>query len=560
MNRACYNVTLAAALMLTVARADFTPPLLATWNDLDAAASENDDGLTNWACTYPPGPFVFGVNAGCYTFAPEGELAAATNLFVFSPRRGVPAWTLQITETQAEERVLLYEGKDGVPFRTNAVPSSFDPQKWVRDAYGEPPVWLSSADLAEWYADRDRSRMRLELTLISASDWPLLEEAWMNAATNTPVPDNPPPTLPPDTNSLAFAGMENTSSNSMRLWVYTPARPVPIDIFSSAALSPTGETWSVIGTLEANSMFETWSAPASAGAAFFYLARADVDSDGDGISDSRERLVFGTDPHVYDSDGDGLSDRKELYQNGTNPNAVDSDGDGVWDGEDQSPLAPGPQITICSPQDGAALTNSPVLFSGWIVTSNGLDSVWVRGVRAEICDTGNGIYAFTNSLILDEGSNTIVVRALSADFVPLESKKNVTVTVDAQPPNITMLSPVETNIINGANVHVTVWTDSTNDTVTVNGCATTRDGYIRYAWTTLTAVGTNTISVVAVDSLNRAATNSVSVYCSDCTVTDPNDRDCDGVPDPEDPEPDNPSVRSTVVITSPPNGMPMIAW
>jgi len=102
-----------------------------------------------------------------------------------------------------------------------------------------------------------------------------------------------------------------------------------------------------------------------------------------------------------------------------------------------------------------------------------------------------------------------------------------------------------------------VWTDSTNDAVTVNGTATTRDGYVRYAWVTLTSAGTNTIQAVAVDSLNRSGTDTVDVVCMDITCTDPQDADGDGVSDPSDPAPENPSVRGPVVITYPPNGMPV---
>lgn len=84
------------------------------------------------------------------------------------------------------------------------------------------------------------------------------------------------------------------------------------------------------------------------------------DSDGDGVSDSREEKK-GTDPNdatsggsdttdgtddgtsdettdgqaAKDSDGDGVSNRKEK-QNGTDPNNTDSDGDGVLDGDEDA--------------------------------------------------------------------------------------------------------------------------------------------------------------------------------------------------------------------------------
>ena len=557
MRMSYHNVALIVVFMLATAWADFTPPQLTTWNDLDAAVLENNDNFTNWACIYPPGLYQFGVTAGYYTFVPDSVLATATNLFAFSPRLGVPVWTVRITETQGEDRVWLYAGTEGSIFRTNSVQSGFDPQLWVRDAYGGPPLWLSSTNLDEWYAERDRSRMRLELILVASNDWPLLLEAWANAATNTTMPESPPPTLPPDTNRFAFAGIENMSSNSLRLWIYSPTNPAPIDVFSCVALPPPGGLWSLVGMTGAGSPFSVLDTSKTADTAFYHIARGDVDSDDDGLSDGRELMAFGTDPFLADSDGDGLSDREELYRCGTDPNAVDSDGDGVWDGEDQSPLTPGPVITILSPSDEATLGSPDVTVYGEITFAGTLADVRVDSQPSDIYDRGNGTYAFTNTLSMAEGPHDVVVRAVSADTLPLESKKSVRVTIDTLPSDITILAPVDFASFGGANVRVTVWTESTNDVVTVDGGTTTRDGYMRYAWVTLSALGTNTIRAVAVDTQNRASTNTVTVLCTDLADTAPNDADNDGVPDPDDPEPNNPSVTSTVTITSPLNGTPV---
>ncbi|MFC4357365.1 hypothetical protein ACFO0N_05305 [Halobium salinum] len=54
------------------------------------------------------------------------------------------------------------------------------------------------------------------------------------------------------------------------------------------------------------------------------------DSDGDGLTDSREEEL-GTDPHDPDTDGDKLSDEKERQKYGTDPTEADTDGDGVND-------------------------------------------------------------------------------------------------------------------------------------------------------------------------------------------------------------------------------------
>ena len=58
-----------------------------------------------------------------------------------------------------------------------------------------------------------------------------------------------------------------------------------------------------------------------------------VDSDGDGLSDSDETGIYGTDPDDPDTDDDGVSDGDEITA-GTDPLDPDTDGDGLTDGEE----------------------------------------------------------------------------------------------------------------------------------------------------------------------------------------------------------------------------------
>jgi uncharacterized repeat protein (TIGR02543 family) len=59
---------------------------------------------------------------------------------------------------------------------------------------------------------------------------------------------------------------------------------------------------------------------------------ADTDDDGDGLSDTDEITIHGTDPKRADSDGDGLIDPAEIQTYLTNPNIADTDNDGLSDG------------------------------------------------------------------------------------------------------------------------------------------------------------------------------------------------------------------------------------
>lgn len=63
------------------------------------------------------------------------------------------------------------------------------------------------------------------------------------------------------------------------------------------------------------------------------LYSMDIDTDGDGISDTDERTVYFTNPNKADTDGDGLEDYLELYYS-TSPTNTDSDVDGFLDGDE----------------------------------------------------------------------------------------------------------------------------------------------------------------------------------------------------------------------------------
>ncbi|MCC2629951.1 MAG: fibronectin type domain protein, partial [Thermomicrobiales bacterium] len=67
-----------------------------------------------------------------------------------------------------------------------------------------------------------------------------------------------------------------------------------------------------------------------------------TDTDGDGVVDSDEVDLYGTDPGNWDSDGDDLSDSEELFVTGTDPR--------LWSRK----TAPVPQSSI------ATMTASPM--------------------------------------------------------------------------------------------------------------------------------------------------------------------------------------------------------
>lgn len=84
-----------------------------------------------------------------------------------------------------------------------------------------------------------------------------------------------------------------------------------------------------------------------------------IDSDKDGLDDVREREI-GTDPFIADTDGDGLIDGDEVIIWKTDPLNPDTDGDGHEDGKEvrngYSPLGPGKLFSPVSPDTPTSST------------------------------------------------------------------------------------------------------------------------------------------------------------------------------------------------------------
>ena len=65
---------------------------------------------------------------------------------------------------------------------------------------------------------------------------------------------------------------------------------------------------------------------------FYLISRADIDDDGDELSNARELFIHFTDMSDADSDDDMLDDGEEILTYGSDPHDIDSDNDGMGDG------------------------------------------------------------------------------------------------------------------------------------------------------------------------------------------------------------------------------------
>ena len=79
-----------------------------------------------------------------------------------------------------------------------------------------------------------------------------------------------------------------------------------------------------------------------------------ADTDGDGLNDGEEVNKYKTDPLKTDTDGDGLSDGDEVIKYKTDPLNPDTDGDGLTDGEEVNTYSTNP---LSKDSDGDGLSD-----------------------------------------------------------------------------------------------------------------------------------------------------------------------------------------------------------
>lgn len=319
---------------------------LSDWDDFNTLVESRFEAHDEVACLYPPVESRFGVTFPICSFEPS----AFPELTNTPPQTlaGVPAWPLRVVETQEASRVFLTFA-NGSPLHTNAVPA-YDTEAWSRAVYGYPPEWLTGDALSRWYRERSRDRIELSLTLIPAERYAEYLANLQAAATNGLPPEIPGPVMPDDTNRVAFARVDMSSAGLFAFDLYTPA-DLPVDVFSKTNLAA-GPLWRYAGTVQTLAPFTPAVVAAAPPVLFLHAARADVDTDGDGIPDGMETLHFGTSPVLWDSSGGGLSDWRKIYQYGLDPMLRDTDGDGFDDDEE---IRAGTNPTEITPGAGATI-------------------------------------------------------------------------------------------------------------------------------------------------------------------------------------------------------------
>lgn len=264
---------------------------------------------------------------------PPGFLAA---LVPETYRDAVDVYRVSVAEDPVSRDRVIYNS-DGLEIWRLPAPEGYDPLARMRIIY----PWVFEEDTSwalEWRARLDPSRIRCEYLLMPLENLPtyaaaLAERIYQRSLT---LPANRftmlVNTYAPASDAFVFTDIVVTN-DIVDLELHLPdGTNCCVDLFwKESLLDP---WWSLAMTTPTETGTFRMQIACSLSNAFFRAGNADIDSDGDGIPDDRELLMYGTNPLLSDSDGDGLSDFDELFVCHTNPLLRDTDGDGMDDDEE----------------------------------------------------------------------------------------------------------------------------------------------------------------------------------------------------------------------------------
>lgn len=351
------------------------------------------------------------------SFDPKGFPEEFLKGLVYDVEAGCPVYSITVQENAKTHEIHIYNGNDE-PIYT-----------MIREGYD--PLWLVKSLRPETYDKKytaafrsrmetwlDPSRIEIEIKLVPVDYIELYAENTIASVLDAMVSlRSLAPTggmmmrsmLAPS--NIVFDAVSKVSTGMCLVVSYPDDFTNRLEMFVSSNLLDFG--WSLLATnlITSGTNSLTWvdtSATNSDVMNRFYAAGdAELDSDGDGIVDGRELLMYRTDTNSMDSDGDGIVDgysgvvttnnyqggvatNGNLYVEGelswlTNPKVKDTDGDGMSDGWEvkyrHNPLDP----------------NDPPNVSGTVsYTGRQTGTVWVIAVTDS--NSWSTTHCYTSSL------------------------------------------------------------------------------------------------------------------------------------------------------------------
>jgi len=262
-------------------------------------------------------------------------IASLTPVVLYNGTNEFVIYPVEVIETNSiSGRIRNYYSAistNAVVLHSNEVSIANYPISWIENIYGEPPAYLSGSAIQDWYDACDPMRQHVLCDLLPSNSVPEYLIMLTNSVGYYTEGTNTNSVLSLYSNCIAVVQCK-VDGGDAELYLHAPDDISMLDVYRSTNLLDQ-YSWELDATLEHTLDPLRYVANFDVLKTMYYsIGNGALDSDGDGLLDARELILFGTDPDSADSDGDGLSDGDEMLYYRLNPLNSDTDGDGLTDG------------------------------------------------------------------------------------------------------------------------------------------------------------------------------------------------------------------------------------
>ncbi|MEI6528083.1 MAG: Calx-beta domain-containing protein [bacterium] len=310
-------------------------------------------------------------SAGLYSFNPKSFPESFTKGLVYEIKNGSPIYHLKVREVKETREIQVLDA-DGKVFYVFKPRSDYDPYWIAKKIHAE----IYRKDCSEQKRDEieawlDPSHVEIDIALIpdsyidiyaenaAASLWDFISQSTTSSLSKSMSSGGMSMMrLPAADTNIVISEISLVTSGKLVRVDYPSSFSYPLEMFASSNLMT--HSWTILNTnLVTAGTNSLWWVDTSAtnGADIpvrFYAVGSTEDTDGDGINDGRETLIYRSNPDAMDSDSDGLVDGNSgivttnVYPTGittngspyvlgelslgTDANKFDTDDDGCGDG------------------------------------------------------------------------------------------------------------------------------------------------------------------------------------------------------------------------------------